>query len=156
VTPTGRGTYAGEAHSGGVQHRLAVAHDRRAAEAIEFYKRAFGATERSRMPMPDGKIAHAERGIGEDAIDAGATVTMPVDDQFWGDRFGTVSDPFDTTGGSRPTRKTSRRRRSPSAAAKRWRARAAIAAGGPPVDAGRAVRRTENPRRGTWRIIAVR
>ena len=104
-----------------------------AAEAIEFYKRAFGATERSRMPMPDGKIAHAELEIGDsvvmladpfpgsafrspsalggtsmglflyvedvdsvvqDAIDAGAKVTMPVEDQFWGDRFGSVSDPF--------------------------------------------------------------
>ena len=28
------------------------------------------------------------------AVDAGATVTMEVADQFWGDRFGTVSDPF--------------------------------------------------------------
>lgn len=104
-----------------------------AAEAIEFYKRAFGATERMRMAMPDGKIGHAELDIGDsvvmlndafpqssvqspkqlggttasvflyvddvdsvvqDAIDAGATVTMPVADQFWGDRFGTVSDPF--------------------------------------------------------------
>jgi PhnB protein len=104
-----------------------------AAEAIEFYRRAFGATERMRMPMPDGKIGHAELEIGDsvimlndpfpqsavkspkelggttvsvvlyvedvdsvvqDAIDAGATVTMPVEDQFWGDRFGTVSDPF--------------------------------------------------------------
>ncbi len=104
-----------------------------ATEAIEFYRRAFGATERSRTPMPDGKIAHAELQIGDsvimlndpfpqsavkspkqlggttssvvlyvedvdsvvqDAIDAGATVTMPVEDQFWGDRFGTVSDPF--------------------------------------------------------------
>ena len=104
-----------------------------AAEAIEFYKRAFGAIERSRMPMPDGKIAHAEIEIGDsivmlsdpfpqspvkapkelggttvslflyvedvdsvvqDAIDAGATVTRPVEDQFWGDRFGTVADPF--------------------------------------------------------------
>jgi PhnB protein len=104
-----------------------------AAEAIEFYKRAFGATERMRMAMPDGKVAHAELNIGDsvvmlndslpqasvqspkqlggtttsvflyvedvdsvvqDAIDAGAKVTMPVADQFWGDRFGTVSDPF--------------------------------------------------------------
>jgi uncharacterized glyoxalase superfamily protein PhnB len=104
-----------------------------AVEAIGFYKRAFGAIERSRMPMPDGKIAHAELAIGDsvvmlndpfpqspvaspkelggtavslflyvedvdsvvqDAIDAGATVTMPVEDQFWGDRFGTVMDPF--------------------------------------------------------------
>jgi PhnB protein len=32
--------------------------------------------------------------VVQDAIDAGATVTMPVEDQFWGDRFGTVSDPF--------------------------------------------------------------
>src|SRR5919198_1267375 len=69
-----------------------------AAEAIEFYKRAFGATERSRMPTPDGKVAHAEieivDSVVQDAIDAGATVTMPVEDQFWGDRFGTVADPF--------------------------------------------------------------
>ena len=28
------------------------------------------------------------------AVDAGATVTMEVADQSWGDRFGTVSDPF--------------------------------------------------------------
>ena len=28
------------------------------------------------------------------AVDAGATVTMEVADQFWGDRFGTVQDPF--------------------------------------------------------------
>ena len=28
------------------------------------------------------------------AVDAGATITMPVDDQFWGDRFGSVLDPF--------------------------------------------------------------
>lgn len=28
------------------------------------------------------------------AVDAGATVTMRVDDMFWGDRFGKVADPF--------------------------------------------------------------
>lgn len=28
------------------------------------------------------------------AVDAGATVTMPVDDMFWGDRYGKVTDPF--------------------------------------------------------------
>ncbi len=28
------------------------------------------------------------------AVDAGATLTMPVDDMFWGDRFGAVADPF--------------------------------------------------------------
>ena len=32
--------------------------------------------------------------IVQQAIDAGATVTMPVEDQFWGDRFGKVADPF--------------------------------------------------------------
>ncbi len=35
-----------------------------AADAIEFYKRAFEATERFRMPMPDGKVGHAEIVIG--------------------------------------------------------------------------------------------
>jgi PhnB protein len=28
------------------------------------------------------------------AVDAGATVVMPLDDQFWGDRYGMVRDPF--------------------------------------------------------------
>jgi len=107
-----------------------------AAEAIEFYKRAFGAKERVRMDTPDGKIGHAELEIGDSlvmladvfpqsqtrppkelggstagifmysedvdaavkqAVDAGATVTMEVADQFWGDRFGTVADPFGHT-----------------------------------------------------------
>jgi len=104
-----------------------------AAEAIEYYKQAFGAKERVRMDTPDGKIGHAELEIGDSlvmlsdpfpqastkppkelggttasvflyvedvdaltkqAVDAGATVTMEVSDQFWGDRFGTVTDPF--------------------------------------------------------------
>jgi len=104
-----------------------------ATEAIEFYKRAFRAKERMRMPGPEGTIGHAELEIGDSlvmlsdpfpqssvrppkelggtsasvfmyvedvdavvkqAVDAGATVTMEVADQFWGDRFGTVSDPF--------------------------------------------------------------
>jgi PhnB protein len=30
----------------------------------------------------------------EQATEAGATVTMPLEDMFWGDRFGTVTDPF--------------------------------------------------------------
>jgi PhnB protein len=30
----------------------------------------------------------------QQAVDAGATITMPVEDQFWGDRFGKVTDPF--------------------------------------------------------------
>lgn len=36
-----------------------------APEAIEFYKQAFGAVEIGRMPMPDGRIAHAEIRIGD-------------------------------------------------------------------------------------------
>ncbi len=28
------------------------------------------------------------------AVQAGATITMPVADQFWGDRYGVVKDPF--------------------------------------------------------------
>jgi PhnB protein len=35
-----------------------------AAGAIEFYKRALGATETMRMPHPDGRVAHAELKIG--------------------------------------------------------------------------------------------
>jgi PhnB protein len=105
----------------------------KAADAIEFYKRAFGAKERLRMPGPGDTIGHAEIEIGDsvlmisdpfpqssvkppkavgattvgiflyvddvdqvvqDAIDAGAQVTMPVADQFWGDRFGVVADPY--------------------------------------------------------------
>ncbi len=104
-----------------------------ASDAIEFYTKAFGATERMRLNLPDGKIMHAEIQFGdvvimisdelpdwgmlspsslggspasimlyvEDAdiafkraIDAGATENMPVEDQFWGDRMGSVMDPF--------------------------------------------------------------
>jgi PhnB protein len=128
------------------------------ADAIEFYKQAFGAEEVHRMPAPDGRrIMHAAIRIGgrfvflvddfqefdfvgcstgrsagsaplghhqfgggkasspealngtpvtihqyvEDcdaaikrAEDAGATVLMPAQDMFWGDRYGVVTDPF--------------------------------------------------------------
>jgi uncharacterized glyoxalase superfamily protein PhnB len=108
-----------------------------AAKAIEFYKKAFNATEISRAPAPDGtRIMHAEVKIGNSVIFlnddfpeycngkksdpkslggsgvtihqyvencdewitraemAGARVTMPAMDQFWGDRYGVVVDPF--------------------------------------------------------------
>ena len=39
-----------------------------AAKAIDFYKRAFDATELHRMNGPDGKIAHAELKIGDSVI----------------------------------------------------------------------------------------
>jgi len=32
--------------------------------------------------------------VVQKAVDAGATVTMEVEDQFWGDRFGSITDPF--------------------------------------------------------------
>lgn len=107
---------------------------RGAADAIEFYKAVFGATERMRMPgdSPDA-IGHAELEIGtglvmladefpdhgfvappslggtpvtvhiyvEDAdavfaraLDHGATVTRPMEDQFYGDRLGQFEDPW--------------------------------------------------------------
>jgi PhnB protein len=41
---------------------------RDAAAAIEFYKRAFGATEVMRMGAPDGKVGHAEIRIGDSRV----------------------------------------------------------------------------------------
>jgi PhnB protein len=41
---------------------------RNAAEAIEFYKKAFGAEEISRHQSPDGKISHADLKIGDSII----------------------------------------------------------------------------------------
>ena len=43
-----------------------VVHD--AAKAIDFYKRAFDATEVHRMQGPDGKIGHAELRIGDSVV----------------------------------------------------------------------------------------
>jgi PhnB protein len=39
-----------------------------ASAAIEFYARVFGASERMRMPGPDGKIGHAELQLGDSMI----------------------------------------------------------------------------------------
>ena len=41
---------------------------RDAAKAIEFYKVALGATEVFRLPMPGGKIAHAELQMGDSRL----------------------------------------------------------------------------------------
>jgi len=104
-----------------------------AAKAIEFYKRAFGASELLRLAGPGGTIGHAEIKIGDSiimladehpqmgyrgpqalggtpvsillyvknvdalfaqAIAAGGKATRPVADQFYGDRSGTLTDPF--------------------------------------------------------------
>ncbi|MDQ3686080.1 MAG: VOC family protein [Acidobacteriota bacterium] len=104
-----------------------------AANAIEFYKKAFGATELMRLADPSGRIGHAEIKIGDShlmladefpemnfrspqtlggspvtiylyvedvdaianqAVAAGAKLVKEVKDQFYGDRSGTVEDPF--------------------------------------------------------------
>jgi PhnB protein len=43
-----------------------IVHD--AAAAIEFYKKAFGAIERMRLPMPGGRLGHAEVQIDDSVI----------------------------------------------------------------------------------------
>ncbi len=104
-----------------------------AAEAIDFYKRAFDANELFRVPGPNGVLMHAEIKIGDSiimladefpqmdalgpktiggspvglmlylpnvdevfhrAIAAGAKELRPLQNQFYGDRSGTVEDPF--------------------------------------------------------------
>lgn len=108
-----------------------------AAAAIDFYVKAFDATELGRVPGPDGtKLIHAAVSINGStvmlnddfpefndgksttpkalggspvtihlvvtdvdtkfakAVEAGAEVVMPLDDQFWGDRYGMLRDPF--------------------------------------------------------------
>ena len=35
--------------------------------------------------------------VVQQAVDAGATMTRPVEDKFWGDRFGIVTDPYGHT-----------------------------------------------------------
>ncbi|KVE32498.1 VOC family protein [Burkholderia sp. TSV86] len=106
-----------------------------AAAAIEFYKKAFGAVELSRLPSPHDpdRLMHASVRIGDStlmlvdemancgalgpialkgspvfihlyvpdvdetiarAVEAGAKLTMPATDMFWGDRYGQLDDPF--------------------------------------------------------------
>jgi PhnB protein len=43
-------------------------HVRGAAQAIDFYKQVFGATEVMRMPQPDGRLGHAEIRIGDSIV----------------------------------------------------------------------------------------
>jgi len=103
-----------------------------ATEALEYYKKAFGAIELFRMPHGD-KIGHAEMKIGDSpfmlsdehpemgykgpksiggsavglmiyvddcdavfkqALAAGGTEKKALQDQFYGDRSGTLEDPF--------------------------------------------------------------
>ena len=115
---------------GGLTPHLTI-RDRRAAEAIDFYKSAFGAEELMRHPSDDGRLMHAHLKVNgsslmmhddfpehhggpaanpagvmlhlqvddadawwDRAVAAGATVIMELDDQFWGDRYGQIEDPF--------------------------------------------------------------
>ncbi len=103
------------------------------ADAIEFYRKAFGAAELGRVGGPDGLIMHAAVRIGNSvvmmndefpgmggpspatlngtsvvlhlyvkdadawfarAVAAGARTIVPIQDMFWGDRYGIVADPF--------------------------------------------------------------
>jgi PhnB protein len=50
-----------------------------AADAIKFYRDVLGATERMRMPMPDGKIAHAELELGGSVIMIGDEIPGGTD-----------------------------------------------------------------------------
>ena len=107
-----------------------------AANAIDFYKQAFGAVELMRMAGPDGRLGHAEIRIGDSvimladehpemgyrspkslggsgvslmvyvervdevfgrAVAKGAKQLQPIKDQFYGDRSGTLQDPFGHT-----------------------------------------------------------
>lgn len=103
-----------------------------AGDAIDYYKKAFGATELFRMAH-EGKVGHAEIKIGDSpimladehpdmgcvgpktlggtpvsimiyvedvdtvfnqAVAAGGVQNKPLQDQFYGDRSGTLTDPF--------------------------------------------------------------
>lgn len=117
--------------TGGLTPHIAIS-DKRASAAIDFYKKAFGATELARIPADDGvRLIHAHLLINgaslmihdefpeyvddpsgppdgvtlhlqvddadawfERAVAAGATVKMPLDNMFWGDRYAQVKDPF--------------------------------------------------------------
>ena len=50
-----------------------------ANEAIAFYKKAFGAEEKFRMPTPDGKVMHAELKIGDSMLMVSDAMMNPRD-----------------------------------------------------------------------------
>lgn len=106
---------------------------RDAGRAADWYKQAFGAEERGRIPVPGGKFMQIEMWFGDSAvmiadefpeagvlspqtiggnpvvlhfssedvdalwtraINAGAEIVQPLQEQFWGDRYGQIRDPF--------------------------------------------------------------
>lgn len=52
-------------------------------------------------PAPAGVVLHLQVDDADTwwarAVEAGCTVRMPLADQFWGDRYGQLSDPFGHT-----------------------------------------------------------
>ena len=119
-----------QGRSGGITPHITI-RDGKAAEAIEFYRQAFGAEELMRHPTDDGRLMHASLKINDGylmlnddfpehmggpaqpaasfvlhldvpdadaawkrALDVGAEVRFELADQFWGDRYGQVMDPF--------------------------------------------------------------
>lgn len=103
------------------------------ARAVEFYKKAFGATEKYRLVEPSGRVGHVELEFGNTtlmlsdefpeldilspettgstsltihlhvddadalirrAVEAGATLLREPKNHFYGERSGTVRDPF--------------------------------------------------------------
>jgi PhnB protein len=147
------------------------------AQALDFYKKGFGAveTEAMRFADPSGRIAHSEITVGDSgimiggetadynrfgpehfggspikihlyvddvdafaarAVAAGARLTRPVEDQFYGDRSGQLTDPFGhrwivaTHTGDVPAEEIGRR------AAELMKRRAEAAAGERPVATG--------------------
>ena len=116
-----------------IHELFAYLHVADAARAIEFYRQAFGATEKFRLTEPGGRLGHAELLFGtatlmfcdefpeygirapqtaggtsvtmhlhvddadaliQRAVAAGATLEMAPTDQFYGERSGSVRDPF--------------------------------------------------------------
>ena len=116
-----------------IQELFAYITVKNAAKAIEFYAKAFGATEKFRLVEPSGRVGHAELAFGgatlmlsdeypehgvrapdklagtpvtihlhvddadefiRRAVAAGAEVTRPPSDEFYGERSGVIRDPF--------------------------------------------------------------
>jgi len=106
---------------------------RKAAEAIEYYAKAFGAVEKFRLTEPGGRVGHAELDFGgatimlsdeypeldirgpesiggttisihlhvddadetlRSAVAAGGTLVREPEDHFYGERSGTLRDPY--------------------------------------------------------------
>ena len=104
-----------------------------AARAAEWYADVFGATERGRLAVPDGRLMQVELWVGDSAlmladefaelgvlsplsiggtatvlhfatddadsvfqraVAAGAEIRQPLQDAFWGERYGQITDPF--------------------------------------------------------------